>query len=422
MAYLSELIGRQVRDSKGTNVGALNDVLIAPTGAGERYPRIVALAVKRNGGSPTLLTWGGDEDLAGNKIILQRPATAPYQARGHEVFLARDVMDKQVIDTNGFRVVRVNDLELAKVGNDYCLVNVDIGGRGLLRRLGWEDALARVTEIFHRKLPARSIAWTDLEFISRGDLQVRVARDRLRDLHPADIAEIIEDMSPREAGQLIRGLPDEQAADVLEELEPRFQAELLDEIPAEQAADIVEEMEPDEAADVLQEFDEERRAEVFNLMEPEERAEVAELLTYPEDTAGGLMTTKYVSAPPGITAAEALHELRRSAEAREAETIYYVYILDADEHLLGVVSLSDLVLASPDAPLDTIAHPKPIRVLVDASREDVLEAIARYNLLAVPVVDAENRLQGIVTADDALAMILPEDLKIQLPRLFRDHQ
>src|SRR5512142_722801 len=179
MAYLSELLRREVRDTKGTLVGSLDDVLISPEGQSDRYPRIVALAVKRNGSAPVLLPWGGTEDLAGNKIILQRPAAAPYVPRGQEVYLARDVMDKQVIDTNGFRVVRVNDLELARMGSDYCLVNVDIGSRGLLRRLGWEDAFEHVAETFHRDLPSRSIAWTDLGFISRGDLQVRVARDRL---------------------------------------------------------------------------------------------------------------------------------------------------------------------------------------------------------------------------------------------------
>lgn len=418
MAYLSELLRREVRDAKGTLVGSLDDVLISPEGQSDRYPRIVALAVKRNGNTPVLLPWGGTEDLAGNKIILQRPASAPYVPRGHEVYLSRDVLDKQVIDTNGFRVVRVNDLELAKIGDNYRLVNVDIGGRGLLRRMGWEDAFERMAERFHRELPSRSIAWNDLEFIPRGELQVRVARDRLRDLHPADIAEILEDMSPREAGELIRDFTDEKAADVLEELEPEFQAEVLGEIPAEQAADIVEEMEPDEAADVLQELPEEQRAQVFNLMEPEESAEVAELLEHPEDTAGGMMTTKYVNVPPGVTAAEALQDLKHSASAREAETIYYVYILDPEEHLLGVVSLSDLVLAPPEVPIDTIAHRKPVRVQLGASREDVLEAIARYSLLAVPVVDEENRLQGIVTADDALDLILPDDLKIKLPRLF----
>ncbi|MDE3087775.1 MAG: magnesium transporter [Chloroflexota bacterium] len=418
MAYLSELLGREVRDVKGALTGTLADVLIIPKGNGDPYPRIVALAIKRNGGEPKLLPWGGTEDLAGNKIILQRPAAAPYLPTGNEVFLNRDVMDKQVIDTSGFRVVRVNDLELAKIGDDYRLVNVDIGGRGLLRRLGWEDAFEHLAEMFHRELPSRQIAFTDLEFIPRGDLKVRVARAKLNELHPADIAEILEDMRPRDAGQLIRDLPDEKAADVMEELEPEFQADVLETLTDERAADIVEEMEPDEAADVLQEMEEDKRAQVFNLMEPEESAEVADLIRHPEDTAGGLMTIKYLTVPLGMTVAQALQHVRQEASAKEAETIYYVYAVDSENHLKGVFSLSDLVLANPSATVDSIIHHKPIWVPLNAAHADVLELIAKYNLLAVPVVDSENHLQGIVTADDALDLILPDEWKIKLPRLF----
>jgi Mg2+ transporter MgtE len=247
---------------------------------------------------------------------------------------------------------------------------------------------------------------------------VRVTRAKLNELHPADIAAILEDLRPRDAGRLIRDLTDEKAADVMEELEPEFQADVLETLTDERAADIVEEMEPDEATDVLQEMEEDKRAQVFNLMEPEESAQVAELIRHPEDAAGGLMTPKYVTAPPGVTVAKALEWVRAEAITKEAETIYYVYAVDAEEHLVGVVSLSDLVLADPASAVDVIMHHKPVRVQIDASREQVLEAIAKYNLLAVPVVDAENHLHGIVTADDALDLILPDEWKIKLPRLF----
>ena len=174
MAYLSELLGRQVHDAKGTHIGTLDDVLITSETNGDPYPRIVALAVRHASRQPTLLPWGGTEDLAGNKIILQRPSATDYQPKGNELFLNRDVMDKQVIDINGSRVVRVNDLEFAKIGDDYRLVNVDIGLSGLLRRLGWEDAFDHFAEQFHRALPARSIRFNDLEFVPRGDLKVSV--------------------------------------------------------------------------------------------------------------------------------------------------------------------------------------------------------------------------------------------------------
>ena len=418
MAYLSELLGREVHDAKGTHIGRLDDVLISPEVNGDPYPRIVALAVRGANRAPTLLPWGGTEDLAGNKVILQRPSAVPYQITGHELFLNRDVMDKQVIDINGSRVVRVNDLELAKIGDDYRLVNVDIGLSGLLRRLGWEDTVEHFAERVHRAIPSRSIRFNDLEFVPRGDLKVSVARARLRELHPADIAEILGDMSPREVGQLIHDMPDEKAADVMEELEPEFQAEVLETLPDEKAADIVEEMEPDEAADALQGMEEDKRAQVFNLMEPDESATVSALLEHPEDTAGGLMTTKYVTVPPDLLIADAFQRVRQEAAAKEAERIYSVYVVDTDEHLVGVISLSDLVLAPPESRVSSIMHQKPKRARLTASCEDVLELIAKYNLLAVPVVDEENRLRGIVTADDALDLILPEELKIRVPRLF----
>ena len=419
MAYLSELIGREVRDNKGALIGTLRDVLIV---SDERanYPRVVALAVSAPSHNlpPRLLPWGGNEDFAGVKIKLQKPPQSTYRPSGNEIWLARDLMDKQVIDTNDHRIVRVNDLELGKLGTDYCLINVDIGGRGLLRRLGMEDAAERLARNLKRELPTREIAWSDVSFLPGGNIRLNVTRKQLNELHPADIAEILEDAGPRMAAELIRTLDNEKVADTLEELQPEFQAEVLEEFSDERTADIVEEMQPDEAADLLNEMDQERREDILNLMEKDEKAEVEELLVHAEDTAGGLMTPRYFSVPPGITAAEAMQRLRALASAREAETIYYVYITDAEEHLIGVVSLSDLVLADPNTLVDEIMHKDPMKVEVQTNRTDVLETISRYDLLAVPVVDAEGRLHGIVTADDALEMILPEEWKVKLPRLF----
>jgi magnesium transporter len=418
MAYVSELIGREVIDNKSNRIGKLQDVMIV-SGEREVYPRVMALAVSaHNRANPHLLAWGGTEDLAGNKIKLQRPPQSAYTLVGTEIWLVRDLMDKQVIDTNDHRIVRVNDLELGKIGTDYCLINVDIGGRGLLRRLGMEGMAEGVARAVRRSLPSRQVAWNNLSFLPGGHLRVNVTRKRMNELHPADIAEILEDAGPRVAAELIRNLDDEKVADTLEELDPEFQAEVLETFSDERTADIVEEMQPDEAADLLNEMDEERREDILNLMEKEEKAEVEELLGHAEDSAGGLMNTRYVAIPPGITASEALKHLRETAMAREAETIYYVYVIDTAEHLLGVFSLSDLVLAAPETLVDDIMHKHPVTVEVTTHREDVLEKISHYDLLAVPVVDAERRLQGIVTADDALEMILPEEWKVKLPRLF----
>jgi magnesium transporter len=416
MAYLSELIGRAVRDHRGTTMGRLNDLLILPDEKSE-YPRVVALALGSDE-QPKLYTWLGTEDLAGNTIVLQTQPQV-YSETGHEIFLSRDVLDKQVIDVEDHRMVRVNDLELGRIGSDYRLINVDIGGRGLLRRLGVEDLVERVAERFDRQIPNNAVSWCDLSFLPDKGVRVNVPRQSFKDLHPADIAEILEDVGPRMAGELIRDLGDEQIADTLMELETDFQAEVLESFPEERAADIVEEMEPDEAADLLNELDPEKRQAVLNLMEQEEREDVQELLVHEEDTAGGLMTNSYVSVPPGLTVGEALERLRSDPESREAETIYYVYVLDPDGKLEGVCSLSDMVLAQPDTPIEKIMHQDPVYVDVATPRDEVLEEISKYNLLAVPVVNQDNQLQGIVTADDALEMILPQEWKVKLPRLFR---
>jgi CBS domain-containing protein len=416
MAYLSELMGRAVRDHRGNTLGRLNDLLILPDEKSE-YPRVVALALGSEE-APKLFAWLGTEDLAGSTIVLQtQPQT--YEETGGEIFLSRDVLDQQVIDIEDHRMVRVNDLELGRIGSDYRLINVDIGGRGLLRRLGVEDVVERVAERLKRQLPNNSVSWSDLSFLPDKGVRVNVPRQSLKELHPADIAEILEDVGPRMAGELIRDLGDEKIADTLMELETDFQAEVLESFPEERAADIVEEMEPDEAADLLNELDPEKRQAVLNLMEQEEREDVQELLGHQKDTAGGLMTNSYVCVPPGITVGEALERLRNDPESRDAETIYYVYVLDPDETLLGVCSLSDMVLAQPETPIEQIMHQDPVYVELDTPRDEVLEEISKYNLLAVPVVNQDNQLQGIVTADDALEMILPQEWKVKLPRLFR---
>jgi magnesium transporter len=414
MAYLNELIGRKVRDHRGNYVGKLADLLVS-SDIKSKTPRVIALAVTPdNKPDLNLIRWTGNEDLAGDRIVIEQREIRPYPPSGKEIYLVRDVLGKQVIDAEYRRVARVNNIELGKIGNQYCLMNVDIDGRGFLRKIGMEKTVERAAGMIRHPLPGHAIAWGDLNFLSPDGIQVNLPREKFNELHPADIAEILEQVGPRIGAQMLAQMEDEKIADTLEELNPDFQAEMLDSFPEERAADIVEEMEPDEAADMLQEFDEQRRTRFFNLMEPKERAEVAELLEYPEDTAGGLMTTKYASVSPGITVANALHEIRHSPAAYEAEMIDYVYVLDAEEHLLGVVSLSDLVLTASTASLDSIMHKKPVCVSIDASREEVLEAMTRYNLLALPVVDAENRLQGIITADHAHEMIESENTEDML--------
>jgi magnesium transporter len=247
-------------------------------------------------------------------------------------------------------------------------------------------------------------------------MRLRVPGDKIADLHPADLAEILSDLSKAESGRLVESLDVKTLADALEEVEPDFQASLVESMADEKVADVLEEMAPDEAADLLAELPEDRSQELLKLMEDEDAAEVRRLLTYPDDTAGGLMNTEFVAVPAHFTAEQTICTLRETAN--EAETIFYVYVTDSAGCLLGVFSLRELVLARPETPVLELIERRVVTVNLLDRQDDVAQIVAKYNLLAVPVVDERGRMHGIVTADDALDKIIPTAWKKRLPRLY----
>jgi magnesium transporter len=415
MPYISELLGKPVADVDGVRLGHLDD-LIATLRGDVPHPVVTAIVVKRSRGN-LIVPMSDVVVLIAPAIPLTKQAKdiEPYQPGERDVYLVRDVLDKQIIDTNGVRVVRVNDLELTRINGDFYVANVDISGLGLMRRLG----MGKVAQRFARKGGATgTISWDEIELLSADQpMRLRVSSDKITELHPADLAEIISDLTRSESDKLLESLDVETVAETLEEVEPEFQAALVETMPDERVADVLEEMSPDAAADLLAELPEERSEDLLNLMEQEDAADVRKLLSYPIDTAGGLMTTEYVAVRPDLTAEQAIAVLR--AEAEEAETIYYVYAVDDNGKLVGVFSLSDLVLAQPHTPITDFMHRRPVTVNINDSQDHVAHVVSKYNLLAVPVVDEQHRLQGIVTADDALDKIIPTAWKKKIPRLFR---
>ncbi len=417
MNYISSLTGRPVADVDGEHIGQLKD-LIASIHGEKPYPEIVAIVIKR----PRDLLIVPLADVA----VLIAPAIplvrrlrdiVPYEPGSNDFYLVRDVLDKQIIDTDGVRVVRVNDLELARVNSHFYVANVDIGGLGLLRRLGLGKLARAIADRFGRGLPPGVISWEDVELLP-GDQMVRlkVPGAKITDLYPADLAEIISDLSPSDSSRFLDSLDLKTVADTLEEVEPEFQASLVEAMPDEKVADVLEEMAPDEAADLLAELPENRSEELLNLMEEDEAADVRKLLTYPEDSAGGIMNTEFVAVVPDLTAGEAISVIRETAP--EAETIYYVYVTDHEGQLQGVFSLRDLVLARPEMPVSEFMHHRIVSVNLVESQSEVAQVVSKYNLLAVPVVDDQNRLQGIVTADDALDKVIPTAWKKRLPHWY----
>jgi CBS domain-containing protein len=416
MPYISVLIGRPVVDVDCVPVGNLEDVIAAARGD-MTHPQILAVVV-RAGKQEMIVPMDQVAVLLAPSIPLSRRRVeiSPYTVSDQDMYLARDVLDKQIIDTDGVRVVRVNDLEFARVNNNYYLANVDIGRLGLLRRL-WPGLADWMERRSGKPQPGGTISWDHVELL-QGDqpMRLKVPGDKISELHPADLAEIISDLARPESDKLLGTLDVSMVADTLEEVEPDFQARLLETMPDEKVADVLEEMAPDEAADLLAEFSQDRSKELLNLMEREDAEDVRKLLTYPIDTAGGLMNTEFFSVPSTLSAGETIETLRRTAS--EAETIYYIYVTETNGKMVGVISLRELVMADPATPIRDFMHKRLVAVTLDDSQEDIAQAVSKYNLLAVPVVDNEGRIQGIVTADDALDKIIPTAWKKKLPRLY----
>jgi magnesium transporter len=415
MAFLSEILGRPVTDLDGKSVGKLEDVIVRPW-AEFPHPLIEAVAVITKDGKVRNLPYSAVAAFLTPVIPLKyRVDEAPtFELKEEDILLSRDVLDKQIIDTEGARVVRVNDVELVRVDGTIYVSNVDVSWLGILRRMG----LGLVARLFASRSKRKGISWDDVELLRRDQsMQLRVPAKKLNELHPADLAEIVSDLNKLESGQLLDSLDVKHIAETLEEVEPELQAELVEHMTDEKVADVLEEMEPDEAADLLGDLPEGRKEDLLALMEKEDAEDVRRLLAYPEDSAGGIMTTEYASIRPDLTASQAIQVLHSMAE--EVETMFYVYVVDENEHLIGAFSLNNLIFAAPDQLVSDFMTKKIIRVNLTDDQEAVAQTVAKYDLIAIPVVDDQNHLHGIVTADDALDKIIPTAWKKRLPRFYR---
>ena len=416
MLYLSQVIGRPVRDQLAEPIGKVADLIVA---IGDRYPPVTGIVVNTNG-REIFLHWKtvASLDVGGATLSTTAIDIGKFHQRENEIRLKLNLLDRQIVDIDGRKVVRVNDLRLDEVEGSLHLVAVDVGPSGLLRRLGIEGPYRTIARGLRREVPERYIDWEDVDPVERtiASVKLRVPHGGLAELHPADLATIIDQLSRSDRVGVITALDDETAADALGEMEPETQVDILEDLEPERAADILEEMDPDEAADLVADLSDESRVEILGLMEKEEAEEVRELMTYDEDTAGGIMTTEYVAVPANLTAGQTIDRLRELEP--NAETIYYIYVTDDDNKLVGVLSLRDLIVAKPGTKISTFMYDEPVALRTGASQEEATELVARYNLLAVPIVDEEGHLEGIVTVDDAIDTLLPQPSKRHFPNLF----
>jgi magnesium transporter len=407
--FLSDVIKKPVFDPKGEILGKVKDVIVVK---GDPLPEISSIIIQRKG-ALYLLKWAAI-NIFNKRIIaslLYADAIEDYTGGDSDLLAVRDIFDKQIVDANGAKVVRVNDIKLEGYNGTAVLIAVDVGMRGILRRLGIEGKSEEVLRFFNSNLASNMISWNYMQPLrpELSAIALTVPRQMLSELHPADLAELISQVSREEGRHLFKDLDIETAAEALSELKPEKQAEIINSIDTEKAADILEEMEPDEAADVLSDLPTEKAKEILEAIDKEEADDIQELLGHEEDTAGGLMTNIFIAYPPGISIAEAINRFRKDAE--EIDAVYYIYVVDANEKLIGVTSLRDLLMADADQSLSDIMETKLKSVSPETDDMVVAEIISKYNLVALPVVDSENILLGVVSVDDVIDMILPPAAK-----------
>jgi len=416
--FISDILDRPVFDAQGQRLGRCVDLLVAGNEAG--FPALRAIALQRDG--EQILVPAEEVAWLSPSVLLNSATPPAYEPVGDELWLRRQVLDRQIVDVEGRRIVRVNDLQLARRGRDgrYRLIGANVGTLSLARRLGIGRAVERAYALMHRDAPDRVISWTDMAPVQADEpIRLRVARDRISELHPVDLADIVSGLDLPSGQALMETLDDEVMADAMSEIDPNLQPAILTALDPERAADVLEEMDPDDAADLLGDLEEQDRTNLLNLMEDDDADDVQSLLAWPEDSAGGIMTTEFATVPRTLRAGEALEYLRASEAARDDEALYSVHVVDDAGRLQGVVSLRDLVMADPQALITTIMEEHPITVDPRATQEEVARLVAKYNLLEVPVVDADGVLLGIVTVDDAIDAILPTAWKKRLPRFYR---
>ncbi|MDP4094708.1 MAG: CBS domain-containing protein [Bacillota bacterium] len=401
--YLSRILNVKVTASNGDTVGKLKDLIVTK---GE-HPEVVACVIGSNSGKPGIFSWKGFTITKdNNKYKVSCQETNRFEPQEDAVFLKKHILDKQIVDIDGVKVVRVNDVRLAAVSNGVFVVAVDVGVEGLLRRLGLAKPIKRVLQLFDKSIPGRFILWDNLETLASPleNLKLSMTYSKLNTLHPSELADIIEDLDIKTRNAIFDALDYEKAADVMEELETDFQVSILNSMTLEKAADVLEKMPADEVADILDDLEEEKAEELLDEMEHEVSEEVRELMEYPEDTVGSLMSTDFISFNEEMTVNDTINELRK--QKPESDTIYYLYVLDSHERLIATVSLRDLIVSEPETKLHEIMNRKILYVYDNDDISSLMDMVTKYSLLAIPVVNEEMKMMGITIIDDLVYELL----------------
>jgi magnesium transporter len=405
--FLTELLGLKVFDLKGRRIGVVKDAAVVPLVDPVRVDRFLI-----GGVGTAWLTVRHDQirSISLDGIHLRDENLTPYHSDEYMLRMVRDLLDQQIIDAHGRKVVRINDVTFERMIEDgvdaLWVLEIDIGIRSIFRRLLQGVVPPRVVRRLQGRIPPNSIRWEFCNIIEpdpQRRLRLNISNRLLEDMHPADLADIVEELSPEDRESIFENIDSEVAADALTEIDPDIQASILESLETETAADIVEEMSPDHAADALGELGEETSEEILEEMEHAPKAEVRELLEFEEDTAGGMMNTEFVSLHEDATVADALVALRQNEDL--LESLNTMFLVDAGERLKAVVPLARLFLHEGATKLGSLASDNLLEVKVTEKQDRVTEIFDKYNLLTLPVVDEEGKLAGVITADDVITVL-----------------
>jgi len=401
MIFFSQLLNVPIVDSRQEGIGRLKDVIVRIREGG--YPEVCAITFKRKGVS-VVIPYQYIENLGYGEITLKKSdcGVEDYDYANNEILLARDLLDQQIFDVAGIRVVRVNDLELVKIEEKFSLVGIDVSNRALLRRLG----LSNMPIL--RRARTKMIDWNNVSLVKGpvGNLQLKTSKEKLERLHPADIANLIENLNFQESSKLVQSLDEETAAEVLEEVEPEYKDALIERINPKNLAEIVEEMSTNEAADVIQALSAHKKMQLYRRLGVRKAKVLHKLSKYGADTAGGMMSSDFMMVYKDMSVNQATRQIQKSSQ--EFGSVYHVFIVDDEKRLEGIVSIRTLLLAKHRQKIADIMAKVYRTVRVHTKAEEVAKVMTKYNLMSIAVIDKNKVIRGIITVDDILRYLVPD--------------
>jgi CBS domain-containing protein/sporulation protein YlmC with PRC-barrel domain len=413
--YFSELLKKEVLGSNNKLVGRVYDIALNLTA--EIYPKAEALIIKKGIFKKRFceVSWDVIEDFDGIIRLKKNLADLEFkkEAPRHEFCINIDFLDQQVVDTSNQKVVRVNDVHLLRVDHQLYLAHVDVGLRGLVRRLGWERFIDFFAHLIRPKANYLTredlISWKHTQPLSIGRtknvIRLDIARQKLSQIPPPELKEIMLDLDAFQRVSLFKSLDTALKQKVFTEFNLETQQDILEKLEDKEAVSVLEAMPTDEAADLLLSLSREKVDKLMNLMETSKSKRLSQLLGYSGDSAGGLMTTEYISIDKNATVEQALLKLKEFTF--QAETIYYVYIVDEQHHLIATTSLRRLLTVNPTSSILEARFPRHLFVRTEDSVKEIAYLMDKYKCSAIPVVNKDNVMQGVITVDDVLGKVIP---------------